>query len=74
MANGNGCIVVDREAWKHLSPEDRDYMIYDTLSSMNNRLKAVEQWAWMKITTQFFGAMIGGALVVLFAMKYGVKV
>jgi len=70
---GNGCIVVDRKTWEHLSEEDRDFMIYETLNSLNARLRQIERWAWLKVSTQFFASMVGGALVVLFAIKYGVK-
>ena len=69
----NGCIVVDKVAWERMTPSEQSYLIYDTLQSQDRRIKKLEQWLWLRITSQFFGAMIGGALVVLFAMKYGVK-
>jgi hypothetical protein len=74
VANGNGCIVVDREAWKHLTPEDRDFMIYDTLNALNGRLRALERWAWLKAASQFMAAMIGGGITLAVLVHYGVKI
>lgn len=69
----NGCITIDEHTWRKMNQEDRDFLIYKTLNSLNDRLRQIERWGWLKVSTQFFGAMAGGALVVLFAIKYGVK-
>jgi len=69
MANGNG-FVITKETWEKLPQEQREWMLYDTVQDMNNRLKAVEKRPLTDKCLAFVGGLIGGALSAI-GIKWG---
>ncbi|MFA5380014.1 MAG: hypothetical protein WC455_29910 [Dehalococcoidia bacterium] len=55
----NGFLVVNEKDWQGLEPERRDWLIFNTLQSMDARLKVLERWNKALSLT---GGLIGGAL------------
>lgn len=66
----NGFIVVEKDNWKNASPEERDAMVFNTLKSIDSRLKALEGKKWMNSGCSFLGGIVGG-IAAIFGMKYG---
>ena len=62
----NGFLVVDDKDWEKAEPEQRSWMIFNTLKSMDARLKKLERW---NVGTSFIGGIIGGA-----ASFFGIKI
>jgi len=58
----NGFLIVDEKDWKGLDPDRRDWLIFNTLKSMDGRLKKLERW---NKASSFVGGIIGGALAAL---------
>ncbi len=63
---GNGFLVVDEKDWCDAKPEQRDWMIFKTLKSMDERLRKLERW---NVAWSFVGGLIGGA-----AAFFGIKI
>ena len=61
----NRFLVVDEKDWKEMPPERRDWLIFNTLESMDCRLKKLERW---NACFSFVGGIIGG-----FAAVMGIK-
>jgi hypothetical protein len=57
-----GFIVVDEKDWKEIAPERRDWLIFNTLKSMDARLQSLERW---NKALSFAGGMLGGVLATL---------
>ncbi|OPY82509.1 MAG: hypothetical protein A4E65_00809 [Syntrophorhabdus sp. PtaU1.Bin153] len=72
---GNGFLVLDENDWEHATPEQRDWMVFKTLKSMDGRLKSLEEEKsgskrlWTDRVCSFLGGIIGGA-----AAWLGIKV
>ena len=62
----NGFLVVDEKDWKGLDADRRDWLIFNTLKSMDGRLKKLERWNRI---SSFAGGIVGGAAAAL-----GIKV
>lgn len=62
----NGFLVVDEKDWKELAPDRRDWLIFNTLKSMDMRLKKLERW---NVGTSFIGGIVGGV-----ASFFGIKI
>jgi cell division septal protein FtsQ len=69
----NGFLVLDENDWKDASPEQRDWMIFKTLRSLDERMQKVEKWSFWKISAVFLGSGIGGAMMVLFIHVFKVS-
>lgn len=63
---GNGFLVVDEKDWCDASAEQRDWMVFKTLRSMDIRMGKLERW---NKGFSFLGGMIGGFVAVL-GMKW----
>lgn len=57
----NGFIVIDDDDWEHADPEQRAWMTFKTLKSMDERLKKIESRTWLDKGCAFLGGIIGGA-------------
>lgn len=55
----NGTIMLDEKDWKEVSPEQRDRMIYNTLVSIDGRLKKLENKKWINSSCALIGGAIG---------------
>lgn len=69
MANGNG-FVITKDTWAELPPEQREWLLFDTIQDMNVRLKAVEKRPLIDKCFAFAGGIIGGVLAFL-GVKWG---
>lgn len=67
---GNGFLVVDEKDWKELAPERRDWLIFNTLKSMDGRLKKIEKRPIMDKCFSFLGGVMGGFFAAL-GIKWG---
>ncbi len=59
-------LVCDEKDWEGLTTEQRDWMMFKTLRSMDTRLKSLERW---NKAFSFFGGVIGGAMAA-FGIKF----
>lgn len=57
--------VVSPETWKELTPERREWILYDTLEKLLCEVKCLRKW---NRTSSFFGGVLGG-----FAAALGIK-
>ena len=55
-------LVCDERDWEGLTPEQRDWMLFKTLRSVDGRLKSLERW---NKAFSFMGGVIGGALAAM---------
>jgi len=62
MAKKNGFLVLDENDWKDASPEQRDWYIYKTLRSMDDRLQALEGKSLLYRVYVSIGAVVGGMI------------
>jgi len=62
MAKKNGFLVLDENDWKDASPEQRDWYIYKTLRSMDDRLQALEGKSLLYRVYMSIGAVVGGMI------------
>jgi hypothetical protein len=71
----NGCVEqrITRDEFKAKATDDKLTCLWDVMVVLSEELRQVKRWNWLRMSSQFAGAMIGGGIVVLFAMKYGVK-
>jgi len=63
----NGFLVIDEKDWKELTPERRDWLIFNTLKSMDARLQKLERWS---SCFSFLGGIVGGFVAAL-GLKWG---
>lgn len=69
MANG---FIVTKEDWDHMTPEQRDWMVFNAVQSMNVRLNKLENKKWINSGCAVVGGAIGGFLFSLLKLL-GVK-
>ena len=62
MAEKNGFLVLDEKDWSDASPEQRDWYIYKTLRSMDDRLQALEGKSLLYRVYVSIGAVVGGMI------------
>jgi hypothetical protein len=67
---GNGFITVNRKDWEDATPEQRDWMIFNTLQTIHVRLKALEKKGLYDKGCSLLGGIIGGACA-FFGIKLG---
>ena len=65
----NGFLVLDEQDWKDATPEQRDWMIFKTLKSLDSRMGELEKRPFAHKCFAFMGGVIGG-----FAAAIGIKV
>lgn len=59
---GNGTIIFGEKDWQEITPEQRDRLIYNTLVSMDKRLKVIEGRRWVNSGCAIVGGVIGGLM------------
>lgn len=57
----NGFIIVDENDWEIATSDQREWMIFKTLRSMDDRLKSLERW---NKCMSFAGGIVGGFIAV----------
>lgn len=62
-------MVLNEESWKRLNPEDRDWIIYNTLIDYEGRIKKIEGGNLLHKTTAFLGGVVGG-MIGFFSSKF----
>jgi uncharacterized protein (DUF1786 family) len=60
MANetGNG-FVITKDTWEHMPEEQKSWIMFETMQTMNTRLKVLEKW---NKALSFGGGIVGGGL------------
>jgi len=58
----NGFMVIDKKAWEEADSEQRAWMTYNTLESINNRLRKIEGKSRFDKAWSFMGGVVGGAV------------
>jgi len=61
MANENGFIIT-KDTWERTPQEQRDWIMFETIQSMNDRLKVLERW---NKAMSFAGGVTGGIAAVI---------
>lgn len=56
-------MVINEKDWEKATPEQRDWMIFNTLQNMNSRLRVLEKRPLWDKAILFAGGIFGGALV-----------
>lgn len=59
-------LVCDEHDWEGLTPEQRDWMLFKTLRSVDSRLQSLERWNKFY---SFIGGVVGGAMAA-FGIKF----
>lgn len=59
-----GFIVVTEKDWEKATSERRSWMIYNTLQALEDRVKNLENRAFIEKIYSFSGGIFGGALAV----------
>lgn len=67
---GNGFLVLDEKDWEEATAEQRDWMIFKTLKSMDARLSRLEKRPVVDKCFAFGGGIIGGFLAAM-GVKWG---
>jgi hypothetical protein len=65
----NGFMILKEKDWQGQTPEQRDWLIFNTLQNMDSRLKKIESKAWLDKGCSFLGGIVGGA-----AAYFGIKI
>ena len=73
MANDRFITVTEKD-WEKASPEQRDWMVLNTLKSMDERLRTLEKWLFLKTLCLFAGSVVGGAIMILILVTLKVKI
>lgn len=70
----DGFITFTEKDWEKTPPERRDWIVYNTLQSMDQRLKRLERQPLLNFTYMFAGSAVGGAIMMLILVILKVKV
>jgi len=65
----NGFLVLNEKDWENMTPEQKEWATFNTLQSMNERLKTLEKRPFHDKCFSFMGGIIGGA-----AAAVGIKI
>lgn len=68
----NGFLVVDEKDWQDATPEQRDWMIFKTLKSLDARMSTLECRPFTDKCFAFVGGAIGGFVATL-GIKWGIR-
>lgn len=55
-------MVLSEESWKNLTPENRDWIIYNTLNDLDDRVKIIERRKIINTSITFVGGVFGGVI------------
>lgn len=66
MPSGNGFIIT-KDTWERTPQEQRDWIMFETIQSMNDRLKVLERW---NKAMSFAGGVTGGIAAVIVTKFY----
>ena len=61
----NGYMIITEKDWEKATPENRSWMLFNTVQNMNNRLKKLERRPIVDKVLAFGGGIFGGALAYL---------
>lgn len=61
----NGFIIISDKEWEKSAPEQRDWMIFNTLKSIDARLSKLENRQFYDKVSSFIGGIIGGIVAVI---------
>jgi hypothetical protein len=61
MPSGNGFIIT-KDTWERTPQEQRDWIMFETIQSMNDRMKVLERW---NKAMSFAGGITGGIAAVV---------
>ena len=61
----DGYMVITEKDWEKATPENRSWMLFNTVQNMNNRLKKLERRPIVDKVLAFGGGIFGGALAYL---------
>jgi cytoskeletal protein RodZ len=66
----NGFLVLDENDWEKATPDQRDWMVFKTLKSLDERMSKLEKRPLADKCFSFLGGVIGGFAAIL-GMKIG---
>lgn len=66
----NGFMIVNEKDWESASAEQRDWLIFNTLQSLDSRLKSLESKSVFDKVCAFAGGVVGGLAAAL-GLKWG---
>lgn len=66
----NGFMIIKEKDWEKASPEQRSWMMYNTIQNVELRLKKLERKPLVDKILAFSGGILGGALA-YFGIKTG---
>ena len=66
----NGFMIVNEKDWEIATAEQRDWLIFNTLQSLDNRLKDLEKASWIHRGCAFAGGVFGGICAAI-GIKWG---
>ncbi len=61
----NGFMVINEKDWDKATPEQRLWWTFNTLQSVDTRLKRLEGRRWYDKVSSFAGGIFGGALATI---------
>lgn len=61
----NGFIIIDERDWEKSAPEQRDWMVFNTLKSIDARLSKLEKRQFYDKASSFVGGILGGIAAVI---------
>jgi len=61
----NGYMIITEKDWEEATEKQKSWMMFNTIQSMDKRLKKLEKRPIMDKVTSFAGGIVGGALAYL---------
>ena len=61
----NEFLIINEKDWEKMRPDQREWVTFNTMQSMHNRLIALEKKAWVNKACSTMGGMLGGITAVL---------
>jgi len=61
----NGFVIIKEKDWEKASDDQRMWWVFNTLQSVDTRLKKLEGRRWYDKASSFSGGIFGGALAAL---------
>jgi hypothetical protein len=58
-------MVLNEKDWEKQTPEQRDWLVFNTLQAMNERLKIIEGRKLFDRTCSFLGGVVGGVAAMI---------
>jgi len=57
----NGFLVLNEKDWENMTADQKEWATFNTLQSMNERLKSLEKKTAFDRVCSFMGGVVGGA-------------